>query len=151
MAKNADLNKANRAKEEIFPDYNSKMKGLPWGIYYNTYKTRKYDPAVTAKRVTELFADTEVTKYAGIYEYILGGEKDLKLLSLRTFDEPTKKKQYAKQNGVCPMCGGTFKYEEMQGDHIVPWVKGGTTTEENCQMLCVKCNLQKKATEAKFI
>lgn len=137
--------------EEIFPDYNSKMKGLPWGIYYNAYKTRKYDSKHTAKRVKELFSDDEITKYSGIYEFILSGEKKTQVLSLREFDEPTKRKQYAKQKGVCPMCGNSYKYEEMHGDHIVPWIKGGTTTEDNCQMLCAKCNLQKKATEANFL
>ena len=137
--------------EKLFPNPNPKMKGLPWGIYYNNYKNRKYDPKTTAKRVEELLNDPEITRYNGIYEFILGGEKDLKLLSLRAFDEPTKRKQYAQQSGVCPMCGDKFSYEGMQGDHIVPWVKGGTTTADNCQMLCIKCNLKKKATEAKFL
>lgn len=161
MAEHQDDKDANALKkyitdivdwiETLFPNYNAKMKGLPWGIYYNTYKKRKYDPKDTAKRVAELFADTEITKYSGIYEFILGGEKDLKLLSLREFDEPTKRRQYAKQKGVCPMCGGKFEYEDMHGDHITPWSKGGTTTEDNCQMLCTKCNLQKKAKEARFV
>ena len=30
-------------------------------------------------------------------------------------------------------------------DHIYPWSKGGWTTMENCQSLCVKHNLQKSA------
>ena len=137
--------------EELFPDYNAKMKGLPWGAFYNAYKNRKYDPKSTARRAAELFSDTEITKYAGIYEFILGGEKDLRLLSLREFSEPVKRRQFARQKGICPMCKDSFRYEDMQGDHIIPWTKGGTTTEDNCQMLCRKCNLQKNATEAKFI
>jgi len=36
---------------------------------------------------------------------------------------------------------GTF--EEMEGDHIVPWSKGGKTVPENLQMLCRRCNGQK--------
>lgn len=31
----------------------------------------------------------------------------------------------------------------MHADHIVPWSKGGTTTADNCQMLCRDCNLKK--------
>lgn len=37
----------------------------------------------------------------------------------------------------------TFKIGEMDADHIVPWSKGGKTTAENCQMLCIACNRSK--------
>lgn len=30
--------------------------------------------------------------------------------------------------------------EEMQGDHIVPWSKGGRTIDDISKMLCQKCN-----------
>ena len=36
-----------------------------------------------------------------------------------------------------------FSYEEMEGDHIVPWSKGGKTVPENLQMLCRRCNAVK--------
>ncbi len=129
--------------ESVFPDYSKKMQGLPWGIYYNKYKGNKYDKDKVGKRVKELMNDVEVTKYAGIYEYILGGEKDERLLSLRSFDEPTKRLKYKEQDGKCAICGKPFAYEDMQGDHIIPWSKGGTTIANNCQMLCVNCNLAK--------
>ena len=50
---------------------------------------------------------------------------------------------YEIQLGVCPRCKGHFEYEEMEGDHIVPWSKGGKTVPENLQMLCRRCNGQK--------
>ena len=31
----------------------------------------------------------------------------------------------------------------MEGDHRIPWVDGGKTTTDNCQMLCKKCNREK--------
>ncbi|MCE2490565.1 MAG: HNH endonuclease [Anaerolineae bacterium] len=31
----------------------------------------------------------------------------------------------------------------MEADHITPWSEGGKTIEENCQMLCRKCNREK--------
>lgn len=40
-------------------------------------------------------------------------------------------------------CGEHFELSEMHADHIVPWSKGGTTTADNCQMLCRDCNLKK--------
>ncbi len=32
------------------------------------------------------------------------------------------------------MAVGEFEFEDMQGDHIIPWSQGGRTIEENCQM-----------------
>ena len=50
---------------------------------------------------------------------------------------------YENQKGVCPICGGVFKFEDMRGDHIKPWSKGGRTVPENLQMLCADCNARK--------
>ena len=36
-----------------------------------------------------------------------------------------------------------LEFEEMEGDHIKPWSKGGHTTPDNCQMLCRDCNGKK--------
>lgn len=36
-----------------------------------------------------------------------------------------------------------YAFEDMEGDHIVPWSKGGHTTDDNLQMLCKKCNAAK--------
>lgn len=137
--------------EDIFPDYDSKMKGLDWGTLYNKYHKKKYDKVQLKADAEALMADYEVQKKQNIYEYLLGGKRDEKLLNIRQFDEPTKRKQYATQGGVCPMCGKKFEYDEMHGDHKVPWSKGGKTVPENCQMLCTKCNLQKKAQDASFV
>lgn len=45
----------------------------------------------------ELLGDPQVTDHRGIFEYILGGEKDTKLLNIRVFDKVTIKKVYEKQ------------------------------------------------------
>ena len=50
---------------------------------------------------------------------------------------------YERQGRKCAICGKTFAYEEMAGDHVVPWSKGGRTKLENRQMLCVTCNLKR--------
>ena len=33
----------------------------------------------------------------------------------------------------------------MHGDHIIPWSQGDRTVEDNCQMLCQRCNNDKSA------
>ena len=43
------------------------------------------------------------------------------------------------------MYGKSFVFEEMHGDHKVPWSQGGHTTPDNLQMLCRTCNLKKGA------
>lgn len=122
----------------VFEDYNSNMKGLDWGIWYNKYKDVTFDPDKVKAQIKELMADKEVSKKRGIYEYILTGDE--RPLSLRAFDEDQKQAAYARQEGICPKCEQHFEYQEMEGDHITPWSKGGQTTDKNCQMLCKRCN-----------
>ena len=101
---------------KIFPKYYSDMKGLDWCHLYNKYHKNLC-------RETDPFAE--------------------RLLNLRTFDKRDKMAAYSKQDGICPICGNHFEFEEMEGDHIKPWSKGGHTTSDNCQMLCKDCNGKK--------
>lgn len=132
--------------ETVFPTPRGKkprkeMKGLKWGILYNNYAD-KFKTSL-ADKVDTLMADSEIGKKSGIYEYLLSGEE--KHLSLREFRDNEKRTKYEEQHGVCPICKESFEFEDMQGDHIVPWSKGGKTELSNCQMLCEACNLEKKA------
>ncbi|WP_207767816.1 HNH endonuclease [Heyndrickxia camelliae] len=43
----------------------------------------------------------------------------------------------------CSFCGKTAKESTLHIDHIIPVSKGGATTEDNLQVLCSECNLQK--------
>ena len=131
--------------QTLFPKYRREMKGLDWGRLHGTYVRNAYDPAQMEERIVALMADAEVGRKGGVYEYLLGGEKDERLLSLRTFDEADKRTVYERQGRKCAICGKAFAYEDMAGDHVVPWSKGGRTKLENLQMLCVTCNLKKGA------
>lgn len=126
-----------------FIRYRKEMKGLDWGLLYDTYHERIYDTAELENRIHDLMEDDEIMKKSGIYSYVLSG--DLRDLSFRTFDKKQKREAYERQGGICPCCGKHFELEEMEGDHITPWVEGGTTTAENCQMLCKECNRRKGA------
>ena len=77
-----------------------------------------------------------------IYEYLLSGEDEslAKKLSKRAFSNADKRIAYERQDGICPKCGEHHTFEEMDGDHIIPWWRGGKTTLDNLQMLCNKCN-----------
>ena len=131
--------------ERVFPNQDSArtrlMKGLPWGHFYNAHSDEKLNAKQLEERIVALIDDDEVDSKKGIYEYLLTGNE--KSLSLRVFDEKTKQKIYAGQNGVCPTCKEHFKIEEMEADHILPWHSGGKTVIENCQLLCKKDNRTK--------
>ncbi len=117
-----------------FPNWRSPMKGLPWGDYFNKFGKEALDTAALEARVADLMVDDEVQKKPGIYEYVLDGEE--RHLNLRSFPENDKLAAYERQGGICPVCGKHFEFNEMAGDHIVPWSKGGKTVPENCQLLC---------------
>lgn len=146
--------------DATFTDVESEMKGLEWGRLYETYHNNPYDPAVVSKKVHELYGDAAVKNRRGVFEYILGGCQDAKLLDIRVFEESTKKAKFtqqtdeAKKKGVsnCPMCAASgqaafvrriWKYNEMDADHVQAWSNGGATDISNCQMLCKSHNRSK--------
>lgn len=128
--------------QAIFPTYRKEMKGIAWGILYNANRDRAdLDPQRLEAEVSLLMSDDDVTRKAGVYEYLLGGKESC--LSIRAFDKRMKREAYERQGGICPFCEKHFEISEMQADHIKPWAKGGPTTAENCQMLCADCNRTK--------
>ena len=137
--------------ELTFPTYRAKlMKGLDWGLLYNEYGQKVYDPNALESEIKRLLTDDDVTKQKGIYEYLLSGKTKEKALSIRQFTENERRTMYERQGGICPMCKAEGKekhwaIEEMHADHILPWSKGGHTTLENGQMLCRDHNLAKSA------
>lgn len=143
----------------VFDDVENEMCGLEWGRLYETYHTTPYDPSVISQKVHELYADEAVHNQRGIFEYILGGCIDTKLLDIRVFEKSTKKIVYmrqtdeAKVSGVsnCPLCAvghdankkRIWKENEMDADHVTAWSRGGETDIANCQMLCKTHNRAK--------
>ncbi|WP_297101812.1 DUF262 domain-containing protein [uncultured Draconibacterium sp.] len=143
----------------VFIDVEKEMCGLEWGRLYETYHKKAYDPKKVSDEVQELISDSYVTNRKGIFEYILGGSVDTKLLNVRVFSEPIKKVSYKKQTSDaekkrvsnCPLCAlghdankqKIWKLNEMDADHVTAWSKGGATDAKNCQMLCKTHNRAK--------
>lgn len=141
----------------VFTDIESEMCGLEWGRLYEVYHAKAYSPAKVSAEVKKLFDDPYVKNRKGVFEYILGGSVDTKLLEVRVFDEATKKSVYATQTAKsksksnCPLCAlghdanktKIWKLPEMDADHVAAWSKGGATKAKNCQMLCKTHNRAK--------
>ena len=143
----------------VFAGTEDEMCGLEWGRLYEAYHKNAYNPAKVWARVRELYADEFVKNRRGIFEYVLGGEKDTKLLDVRVFEPREIKAVYARQTaeaerkGVsnCPLCAighaanatRVYKLNEMDADHVTAWSKGGATDIRNCQMLCKTHNRAK--------
>jgi len=121
-----------------FPKYRREMKGVQWGSLYNDFKNEKLNSKKLEEEIAKLMQDEEVTKKSGIYQYVL--TRNEKHLSLRSFTDQQKREAYERQEGICPKCKKHFEIEKMDGDHILLWSKGGKTTAENCQMLCIPDN-----------
>ncbi len=145
--------------DNIFNDIYPEMQGLNWGDLYERFHANAYNHNEVSAKVAELFKDDFVSDHKGIFEYVLGGCKDTRLLNVRLFDKPTMRKVYERQTAQakaenksnCPYCAighdqnahRIWKLEEMDADHVTAWSKGGSTDIANCQMLCKTHNRAK--------
>ena len=143
----------------VFKDVESEMRGLEWGQLYEKYHNTAYDPAKVSVEVQKLYGDPYVKNRKGIFEYILGGSVETKLLNVRVFDEATKKSVYTTQTTAakttgesnCPLCAigpdanksKIWNLNDMDADHVTAWSKGGATNATNCQLLCKSHNRSK--------
>ena len=145
--------------EHTFDDVYPKMKGLNWGELYERFHNHPYDHTEISEKVKALYDDPCVQDKKNIFEYVLDGCKNTKLLNVRVFDEKTKRRVYNRQTAEaqekhisnCPLCAigheankeRIWKLSEMDADHVLAWSKGGATDEGNCQMLCRSHNRAK--------
>lgn len=135
------------------------MRGLDWGRLYVTYHDQSYKAAEIDADLQESLNDPAIRDRKGVYQYLLSGKTDPRLLNVRIFEPTAKKAAYnrqtekAKANGTsnCPLCAHgdnpnkerIYRANEMEADHVTAWSKGGTSTLDNCEMLCVTHNRSK--------
>lgn len=140
---------------EVLPE----MRGLEWGRLYEEHHAKSYDPKKISASIQKLAADEYVTNRKGIFEYVLGGSTDKKLLVVRVFDEKTKRVAFTKQTRAaeakgtsnCPLCAvgenanqhRIYELKDMEADHVAAWSKDGESSAENCEMLCKTHNRAK--------
>ena len=143
----------------VFIDVKDEMQNINWGKLYEIYHKNPYNAQEIHEKVNELYGDIFVQNKKGIFEYILGGCEDHKLLNVRVFDENTKRQVYneqtkkAKEKGIsnCPYCAigdnsnktKIWELKEMDADHVKAWSKHGSTDISNCEMLCASHNRAK--------
>ena len=143
----------------VFKDVESEMRGLEWGRLYEQYHSTAYDPTKVSAQVKRLYGDPYVRNRRGVFEHILGDLQDKKLLDVRVFDEAIKKSVYTTQTAAaeasstsnCPLCAvghganksKIWNFAEMDADHVSAWSKGGESSAQNCQMLCITHNRAK--------
>ncbi|WP_290032952.1 HNH endonuclease family protein [Ligilactobacillus cholophilus] len=129
------------------------MKQVNWGALYDKFHNKPYDLTKLNQRIDDLMLDPDITRQSGIYEFVLDNEVNPKLLNIRKFTKTDintcyrKQTKEAKAQGIsnCPQCVKDVEYnhettiwkiKEMEGDHIIPWSKGGRTELKNLKMLC---------------
>ncbi len=143
----------------VFINVEKERQGLEWGRLYELYHSQSYDPAKVSIEVNRLYSDPYVKNRRGVFEYILGGLQDSKLLDVRVFDDATRKSVYTQQTNAaeatgtsnCSLCAvghsanksKIWKFAEMDADHVSAWSKGGGSSTKNCQMLCITHNRAK--------
>ncbi len=142
-----------------FPEIYDEMCSVKWGELFEKYHKNAYSPKEVGERVSRLMIDNYISDRKGIFEYVLGGEVDAKLLHIRVFDKATISKVYNQQTAEakaaghsnCPLCAigsdsnknRIYKLNEMDADHVAAWSNGGATDISNCQMLCKTHNRAK--------
>jgi len=100
------------------------------------------------------FGKGQDSKFKSRREFLVKNMNDLGSLdnldTQRLFNRYQKQYKYIQQdkkccgiNGVCTHTSGEVNIGELQADHILEYSKGGTTTLDNLQMLCINCHKEK--------
>jgi hypothetical protein len=78
----------------------------------------------------------KLKKAIELYEKLEASEE----ISREPIPETVKIFVWRRDDGKCVKCGSK---SDLEFDHIIPVSKGGSSTERNIQLLCVKCNREK--------
>ncbi|MBT3582649.1 DUF262 domain-containing protein [Candidatus Woesearchaeota archaeon] len=104
--------------------------------YYYTYKMESRTSADSAASMKKRF-EILIKKFLEFCPTIK--KKD----NQRIFDEYQQLVIYERADGICQNCNKKIILDDSEFDHIISHSKGGHTTIENGQLLCIKCNRRK--------
>ncbi|MBP9999466.1 MAG: DUF262 domain-containing protein [Proteobacteria bacterium] len=126
-----------------FKEYRKDMKGLGWGFLYNKYHDNSYIPEEIESTLHNLYEqfenDGDGMHKSGFYEYVLSSDRTL--IWKRIFSEKQQKQAYQNQNKRCGgRCGRELPFNQLEAHHKIAFADGGTTTIDNCLMLCHDCH-----------
>lgn len=126
--------------EDVFKVKRGAMKGVNWGKLYAEYGQKYHNSEEIEKKLLAIIDNDDLDFTYKAYTYVFTGRKQD--LQFRGFRKQDKINLYEKLGGKCS-CGQEFKLDELEGDHIVSWSKGGETIITNLQLLCRPCNRKK--------
>jgi hypothetical protein len=124
---NTDISLFNRHIQDIIDKLNAEI------IYVDIQSKLecKSRNAMFQKKLIKLIDTIITTSYEGM--------KDKRLFTKLQINSKLKE-----QGDVCAIC--KKQKESYEGDHIIPWSKGGKTNSENLQVLCITCHSQKSSS-----
>ena len=81
------------------------MRGLEWGRLYEEHHSKPYNATAIEAKLVDLRSDPAVHNSKGIYEFLLGVEKQTQLLDVRLFDDKTTRHVYQQQTSAARAAG----------------------------------------------
>jgi 5-methylcytosine-specific restriction endonuclease McrA len=94
-------------------------------------------------RVSQIKAEGPIDDFI---EYWEGDNNNHTPVKIRVFTtRATKMLVWQRDKGRCAACGSN---QDLEFNYIIPYSKGGLSTDENIQLLCQNCNLLQ--SEIKF-
>ena len=91
------------------------------------------------------FRDSSGAQRFGYFPYILRNLEKVKEYppvkpTVRFISSAVRVRVWIRDGGKCKSCGAQAN---LQFDHVIPVSKGGSSTEENIELLCKSCNQRK--------
>ena len=114
------------------------FRSVEWGRLYYEYHDKQFDTQYVSRRVRQLLDNySEMSKPAGVYEYVLRGERedDRVLMCIRNFDIRDIEKRYIEQGGCDPIDGKHYEMNELHAHHIIAVENGGKRDYDNLVLL----------------
>ena len=117
-------------------------------IHYNTYKSRfRGWQNACLKFIGYKMGDTTTDESLARQEVKVKTKQSKQQIITRSIPLNIRLKVLNRDSFMCVYCGrspATHVNIQLHLDHIIPFSKGGTNTEENLQTLCQDCNLGKR-------